>query len=111
MYTASLPSASAERIPCRITLRTADAATLYGIVSPRTGNRLEVAREHMVDLPRLAGRIVQAVSRGMRATFTPDELRAFAEVARRQAEAERAVPMPIMLRYWGRSRRRKAVSR
>ena len=51
-----------QPIPCRITLRHTDAATLYGIISPRTGRRLEVAREYLADAPRIAGRIVQAVS-------------------------------------------------
>jgi hypothetical protein len=89
-----------QPITCRITLRrTTAAAILYGIISPKTGRKLEVMPQFLAELPRVKGRIVQAISRGMTASFTLAELRQFADAARRQAE-------PRPLRYWGRPRRK-----
>jgi hypothetical protein len=82
-------------IICRVTLRrTEGGMTLYGIVSPKTSRRLEVAREYLADLPRVAGRIVHGIGRGLQATFTVEELRAFHAAYQRQT-----TPRP--LRYWG----------
>lgn len=90
---------STNRIDCHVRLRqTSGREILYGITSPRTGRTLEVARRFLADLPRLQGRIVQAISRGMVAAFTVAELKAFAAAAEAQAQ-------PRPLRYWG-SRRR-----
>ncbi|HEX4124817.1 MAG TPA: hypothetical protein VHY37_08840 [Tepidisphaeraceae bacterium] len=89
----------ADRIVCRVTLRrSTGGATLYGIVSPKTGRKLEVCREHLADLPRVAGRIVHGIARGLQATFTVEELRAF-----HAAHVRQSTPRP--LRYWGQRRR------
>jgi len=90
-----LNATAPNTVTCRITLRRTDGGmTLYGIVSPRTSRRLEVAGKYLADLPRVAGRIVHGIGRGLQATFTVDELRAFHAAYQRQT-----TPRP--LRYWG----------